>query len=396
MRTNVNARVKLQVKNVIRWFVPLFLSLSLFTGCQFPGPRRFDATKPPPVVSQEWVSLTNSTPLDPSLLKLPDQPITLGPGDKIEVDIMGETGTAPGTGALLTVGPDGKIYYGILPGLNVWGLTLQETQQLLQKELGRFVRTKIDVAIILRDVESKKIWMLGRVGAPGVYSMTNSITLMDAIFNAGGPLTLLGATGTGGTRDIATIGMNEDLVDYKKSFVLRKGKMLPVDIGRLVHGDMSQNIYLHPDDYVYLAPGYSQEVHVFGAVASPRTVPYTQGMTLVSAIANAGGTAWDAYMHQVAIVRGSLQTPSIAIVDLLRVQKGELPNVYVAPGDIIYVPTKPWKKLEQYWDVLTSTFVGSVAINEGARAVVPNSPPPAGIFIPLGSGVTVTLPPGAH
>jgi protein involved in polysaccharide export with SLBB domain len=159
---------------------------------------------------------------------------------------------------------------------------------------------------------------------------------------------------------------------------------------------MSQNIYLHPDDYVYLAPGYSQEIHVFGAVGSPSTVPYTQGMTLVSALAYAGGTAWDAYLHQVAIVRGSLQTPSIAMVDLLKVQKGEEPNVYVAPGDIIYVPTKPWKKLEQYWDVMTSTFVGSVAINEGANAVLSRPAQPAGIFIPLGSGVTVTLPPGAH
>src|SRR6185312_25948 len=119
-------------------------------------------------------------------------------------------------------------------------------QALISKELGRYVRGKIEVGIVLRAVESKKVWMLGRLAAPGVYSMTNSITLMEAIFNAGGPLNLLGATGSGGTRDIATIGMNEDLVDYKKSFLLRDGKMLPVDFARIMKGDLSQNIYLHP------------------------------------------------------------------------------------------------------------------------------------------------------
>lgn len=368
-------------------------AICLLTGCQFPGPRKFDPTIPPAALSSDKIDMTMATNhIDPSLLKLPETPFTLGPGDHIEVDIMGD----PASAALLTVGPDGKIYYGMLPGLNVWGLSLEQTQNLLEKELGRYVRGRIDVGIVLRGVESKKVWMLGRVAAPGVYSMTNSITLMEAIFNAGGPLNLLGATGTGGTTDIATIGMNEDLVDYKKSFVLRNGKMLPVDFARLMKGDMTQNIYLHPDDYVYLAPGYSQEIHVMGAVGSPRTVPYLEGMTLISAIADAGGTSWDAYQHQVAIVRGSLQTPSIALVDLYKVQRGEAPNVYLAPGDIVYVPTKPWKKLEQYWDVVTSTFVGSVAINEGAHAVLQQQAQPTGIFIPLGSGITITLPPGAH
>jgi polysaccharide export outer membrane protein len=277
----------------------------------------------------------------------------------------------------------------MLPGLDVWGLTMEQTQQLIQKELGRFVRGKIDVGIVLRDVESKKVWMLGRVAAPGVYSMTNSIKLMEAIFNAGGPLNLLGATGSGGTRDVTTIGMNEDLVDYKHSFVLREGHMLPVDIGRLVKGDMTQNIYLHPDDYVYLAPGYSQEVHIYGAVGNPRTLPYRQGLTLVAAIADSGG-AWnrDAYLKQVAIIRGSLQAPEIALVDLNKIQRG-----YLAPGDLVYVPQTPYKKLKQYWDIATSTFVGAVAINEGANAVLTHQSQPTGVFIPFGSGITISQPP---
>lgn len=371
--------------------IALFLFACLLTACQtqLPGPRRFNPTIPPEALSTNAIDMTGFTSkIDPDLLRPPQQPFTLGPGDKIEVEVLNDLSTR----ALLTVTPDGKIYFNMLQGLDVWGLTLGQTQELLQKELGRFNRGKVEVGITLRVVESKKVWLLGRLTAPGVYGLSNAVTLLEAIYNGGGPLTLLGATGAGGTRDVATIGMNEDLVDYKRSFVLRKGKMLPVDFQRLSKGDMTQNIYLHPDDYVYLAPGYAQEIHVIGMVGAPGTVPFTQGMTLISAIAGAGGAFPDAYTRQVAIVRGNLQAPEIALVDLKRIEKGLAPNVYVAPGDIIYVPQTPYHKLKQYWDVLTQTFVGSVAINEGSRAVL-NSPPPVnGVLIPFGSTISVVPP----
>jgi polysaccharide export outer membrane protein len=371
--------------------IAVVLFACFLTACQtqLPGPRRFNPAIPPSALSTNNIDMTGITnTVDATLLQPPSQPFTLGPGDKIEVEILNDLSSR----ALLTVTPDGKIYFNMLQGVDVWGLTLAQTQELLQKELQRYNRGKIEVGITLRAVESKKVWLLGRVTAPGVYAMTNSLTLLEAIYNGGGPLNLLGATGAGGTRDIATIGMNEDLVDYKKSFVLRKGKMLPVDFVRLSKGDMRQNIYLQPDDYVYLAPGYSQEVHVIGAVGAPGTIPFTQGMTLISVIATAGGTFPGSYTRQVAIVRGSLQAPEIALVDLKRIEKGLAPNVYVAPGDIIYVPITPYHKLKEYWDVMTQTFVGSVAINEGSRAVLNGPPPVNGILIPFGSTISVVPP----
>jgi polysaccharide biosynthesis/export protein len=363
----------------------------LLTACQmqFPGPRRFDPKIPPASLSTVPIEKTALTDhVDASLLQPPAQPFTLGPGDRIEVEVFNDLGSRQ----ILTVGPDGKIYFGMLDGLDVWGKTLAETQELLQKQLGKFNRGKIEVTIVLRDVESKKVWMLGRVAAPGVYSMSNSLTLLEAIFNAGGPLNILGATGAGGTRDVATIGMNEDLVNFKRSFVLRQGKMLPIDFERLFRGDMAQNAYLQPDDYVFLAPGYSQEIHVIGAVGSPGTIPFTQGMNLIGAIASAGGTIPDAYTRQVAIVRGSLHAPEIALVDLKMIEKGLAPNVYLAADDIVYIPVTPYHKLKQYWDILTDTFVGAVAINEGARATLSKSAPATGILIPFGSTITVVPP----
>src|SRR5689334_2180979 len=54
---------------------------------------------------------------DPAWLQPPTKAFTLGPGDRLEIEVLGETGTR----APVTVGPDGKIYYYLLPGLRVEG-----------------------------------------------------------------------------------------------------------------------------------------------------------------------------------------------------------------------------------------------------------------------------------
>jgi polysaccharide export outer membrane protein len=236
----------------------------------------------------------------------------------------------------------------------------------------------------LREVESKKIWMLGRFQSPGVYPLTNSLTLLEAVFIAGGPQTM------GGGKGSAEAGAEGDMADLRHSFVLRDGQLLPVNFARLFSGDLSQNIYLQSDDFVYLAPVVADEVHVIGAVAQPRAVPYLGELTLIQAIASAGGLIRDAYQGQVAIVRGSLTDPTIALVSYVDIVKGRSTDVPLAPGDIVYVPFRPWRLLIKYLDVAATTFASSVAINAGAETTLKVPPPQAGILIPFGSGITIS------
>ena len=70
----------------------------------------------------------------------------------------------------------------------------------------------------------------------------------------------------------------------------------------------------------------------------------------------------------VAIVRGSLTEPKIAVVDYKEIVKGKAPDVLLEPGDIVYVPFSPYRTLVKYADLILKTFVQTVAINEGARA----------------------------
>jgi polysaccharide biosynthesis/export protein len=239
----------------------------------------------------------------------------------------------------------------------------------------------------LRGVESKRVWVLGCVQAPGVYAMATPLTLLDSISMAGGTLSMTSF------RDQAAAGIGEELADLKRSFVLRRGKLLPVDFSRLLYeGDLCQNIYLQPDDFVYLPAATARDVYVLGAVTQPRPVPYMEGMTVAGAVASAYGTLRDAYLSHVAVVRGSLSQPQLTIVDYRKVIRGEALDIPLKPHDIVYVPFSPYRYLRRYVDVILNTFVASTAINAGSYAITKQQAFTGGVFIPVGSGVQIIPP----
>jgi len=334
--------------------------LALITGCAT-GPR-FDARNQ----AATFTAATVTNDLSPELLRPTRSYFTLGPGDQFEVEVIG----TPLSRQTLTVGPDGKIYFNILPGLDVWGLTLSQTKALLEKELGQYV-SAASVSMTLQTVASKHVWVVGRLNKPGIYPIAGPITLLESIALAGGTARSLS--------DVTT----EELADLRHSFVVRQGNFLPVDFQRLLHeGDMTQNIYLQPDDFVYVPSSLSQEVYVLGSVKFPRALPFSDRLTLVSAIANASGPQrydWleqedrgpftkDAYLSHIAIVRGSLATPQIAVVNYSDIVQGRAPDVRLEPGDIVYVPNSPYTQLKRYVNLILNSFVVTIAANEGTRA----------------------------
>lgn len=364
---------------LIGTFSAAFLTVALLlTGCEHTQPD-FSSVKPATNALQlNPINLTNQ--FDPAWLRPTADLFTLGPGDRLEIELIGE----PGSKTTTVVAPDGKIYFNLLPGIDVWGLTLAQARARLEKELSKYVREPPQVSLVLRGIESKRIWILGQVQVPGIYNLSAPMTLLEAISAAGGALS------RSSFRQQETAGITDDLADWQHSFVLRGGRFLPVDFQRLVlHGDLSQNIYLQPDDFIYLPIATAREVYVLGAVTQPRAVPYRDGLTAAGAIASAYGTVNGAYMHHVAIVRGSLSHPEIAILDYRNVLKGLAPDIALQPRDIVYVPYAPYRYLTRYIQLVVDTFVSSAAINAGTSLI--GQPPggSAGIFIPVGSRLQI-------
>lgn len=87
---------------------------------------------------------------------------------------------------------------------------------------------------------------------------------------------------------------------------------------------------------------YLARVRVTGAVRTPISVPYRQGMTVLDAVLAAGGTNEFAAADRTELYRKEGESTRAYAVRLDRIlQKGELATNYpVQPGDVITVPER--------------------------------------------------------
>ena len=328
-----------------------FLAATLLvTGCA--NVRHGPTFDPRDAKAKAFQEFSTTNTINPAWLQPSTNEFRLGPGDHVDIDMIGG-GQGPQPAL---VGPDGKVYFDLLPGISVWGLTLTQTRDALQAQLSHFYKNP-RVSVSLREVRSSRVWILGRLNAPGIYALETPMTILDAVTRAGGLYT---AQFTGTT---------EELADLQHSFLLRHGKYIPVDFRKLIHdGDLSQNVYLEADDFLYLPSALATEIYVLGAVGEPRTVSFKDQVTLSSAIANARGTTPDAWLGEVVIIRGSLTDPHYAVVNFRDILKGKAPEVALQPHDIVYVPDHPLGMLQNALHTILTTFVSTVAANEGIRA----------------------------
>lgn len=116
-------------------------------------------------------------------LPAPQEVTTLGPGDVFEVHIVGEDKLP----TVFTVSPDGSSDLPYVKRVQVAGL---EPQQLAEQVRAKLIAMQIlvdpSVSVSLKDLNSKRIEILGEVQKPGSLPMVSGMTLLRAISLAGG------------------------------------------------------------------------------------------------------------------------------------------------------------------------------------------------------------------
>ena len=330
-----------------------FLILSLLAAGCSTGPK-FDPT--PLSSTSDFESIQATAPVTAEMLQPPTDPFRIGVGDLIEIEVL-ELG---GTRRVVRVMPDGMIYYDLLRGFRAEDLTMAELKVGLEEALTAHYRSP-QVGLILRGVNSKRVWVMGRVNTPGLYALNQPSTVLEALARAGGLFTSRFS------------GTTEELADLKHSFLVRDGDLMPVDFYKLLReGDMSQNIYLRNGDYIYLPSSLSKQIYVLGAVNKPRSIGFMDQVTLVSSIASAFDVTEEAYLERILVIRGRFTEPQVAVVDYQAILLGNRPDIPLEPGDIVWVPDSPWYDLQEYAKTIVTTFVRSVAAKEGAAFAVPS------------------------
>ena len=75
-----------------------------------------------------------------------------------------------------------------------------------------------------------------------------------------------------------------------------------------------------------------------------------------------GGLTDRAWTQRVLVVRGSLDHPETFKVNVSGALTGDMPNLELKPGDIIYVGNRPWIRAEELLDRAASAFVEAAVV----------------------------------
>lgn len=117
-----------------------------------------------------------------------DSPASVAPGYRIGAgDVLGVVVWKEPEASVpdVTVRPDGKISIPLLGELEVQGRTTSELQKIIAQKLVPFIKDA-DVTVLVRSVQSEKIYVLGAVRREGAVKLTGPMTVLQALSEAGG------------------------------------------------------------------------------------------------------------------------------------------------------------------------------------------------------------------
>jgi len=340
----------------------------------------------------------------------------LGPGDLLEISVWGY----PDLTRQGVVGPDSQIALPLIGSIRVVGVSVERLTALIAKAYAEFIIDP-HVVVTIKEYRKLHVSVLGQVAHPGSYDLPLGTRLLDLVAAGGGPTEAaalgeaqllrpgLPAVRVDLTRAMAgepevnaplaggeTLVVPEDLTSFvtvqgevvrpgryrlkgamrvldalmiagglterasvtQASLARASGKTEPLLLeGLLLHQEMDRNIPLTPGDVLFIPEEVDNKIYVIGDVRNPGVFPVKGHVTLLQAIAMAGGpeqrgpgTAASAF-----VVRRNGNTPqevtagparvtalpnghALITADLKAITRDPSRDIPVQPGDVLVLP----------------------------------------------------------
>jgi polysaccharide export outer membrane protein len=110
-----------------------------------------------------------------------EDPYRLNPGDTLEVSVWGDAAL----NRQVVVLPDGSITFPLAGKLTVQSLTTTEVEHLLVGRLEKYIPEPV-VTVTVTEAGGHRVYLVGKVKAPGVYVMPGPMNVMQALSLGGG------------------------------------------------------------------------------------------------------------------------------------------------------------------------------------------------------------------
>jgi len=135
-------------------------------------------TNVPPANAPQTARISGLVP--PPATEVPEDFI-IGPEDILEIRVWKE----PDLTTRAIVRPDGKIGVTLLGDVQASGLTTAQMRDSVAEKLSRFVEDP-EVSVVVVEIHSQMVHLIGLVGRPGAYALGGPLTVMELLARAGG------------------------------------------------------------------------------------------------------------------------------------------------------------------------------------------------------------------
>ena len=199
----------------------------------------------------------------------------VGPEDELQLDIYGNNISSQ----KLTVTPEGNVNIKYAGLLNLSGLTIEQSTELIRSRLLMFYPSlasgETKISLTLSSVRSIQVMVVGAVKKPGTITLPSVATLFNALYASGGPVD------NGSFRNIELIRDNK---------IIAKADLYNF----IMKGDTKANLMLRDND-VILVPFATSQIILDGALNRVGIFEVREGETLKDALYFVGGFKGNAY-----------------------------------------------------------------------------------------------------
>jgi polysaccharide export outer membrane protein len=240
------------------------------------------------------------------------------------------------------VDDNGDIQVPLVGRVHVSGMTVQQTEQELDKVLSRYIRQP-QVAVNVAEVRSQPVSILGAVNTPGVHQVQGQKTLMEMIALAGGIRPDAGYS-VRITREVewGCIPLPNAQTDASGRFSVAE-----LNLKELMEAkNPEENIQILPHDVISVPK--AEIVYVVGEVKRSGGFPLGEheGISVLQVISLAeglNGTA-DARHARILRLKPDADQREELQVDVKDVLNGKKPDVSLLANDILFIPGSTGKK----------------------------------------------------
>ena len=303
------------------WLAACAVAMAILGGCASPHASpvaavRGEALAMPFKTAEKASTAALMSKEDLALLEESSNPVyRIGSGDVVRVEVFGR----PEVSGKHVVGPDGNITVPIVGDIALGDRTRDEGRTLLDQQLRQFF-TRPYVTLAVDEYTSNQVTVLGRVERAGMQKFPHPPTLAEVLAGAG------------------AMPILDKQATLTRCAILRgRDKLIWVDLKALLNGDPAYNLRMKKGDIVFIPDSSDTAVYVLGQVTKPGSYRLTPRMTLLDAVAQAGGPTEDAQPREIGLYRaGAAEIRVIPFESLINPARAV--NFALEDGDVVFVP----------------------------------------------------------